>query len=386
MSSEGCEEEISMTGDVQPPATDERAEVPTLDFSAFWPRLASGRYRPMLERSFCAAIAHVPVVTPAGLAVATTVYCPLGQRVEPIVSQGRITSFEFAPMPAQWSSVWEPTSVRPHLLSLKVDQLEEAQFLAITLRGFTIGDDDSLLPLRFAVPIHDAWHTLPEPPNWLRTCGPGLTREHYVLSGLDTAHRIHCIIEAYGGDEGPLRVLDWGIGPGRVAVPLKRLLRPADRILGADVDRFNVDWCAEHLKDIEVLASGLYPPLPYEDESFDVIYGISVVTHLMPATIDSWLREMRRVLRPGGLCILTTHGDHHLVIRKLTEGQAVDLAERGISSRQPDHAIDLAEPAYYRSTIELRQHVIDHWSEVMPIVAYLPVAARMQDFVVMRKP
>ena len=374
-----------MSGEAQA-VIEERVEVPTLDFAAFWPTLASGRYRPTLDRPFCAAIPHLPAVTAAGLRLVASVYCPVGQKVEASTSVGRIISFAFAPATADWATIWAATSVRPHVLSMTVDGLEQAQFVATTLRGFTIDAEDSLVPLSFAVPVQDTWHTLPEPRNWVRTCGEGLSPDHYVLSGLDTAHRIQGIIEAHGDGKGPLRMLDWGVGTGRVAVPLKRLLRPDDEIVGADVDTFNVDWCAENLTDIEVIASGLYPPLPYEDERFDVIYGISVVTHLMPATIDSWLRELRRLLRPGGLCILTTHGDHHLLTRKLTEGQALDLAEQGISSRQPDRAIDLVEPSYYRSTIELRQHVMENWSQIMPVVAYLPMAARIQDFVVLRKP
>ncbi len=46
--------------------------------------------------------------------------------------------------------------------------------------------------------------------------------------------------------------------------------------------------------------------LPYEDESFDVILCTQVFEHLH----EPWtaVKEMRRVLRPGGLALVSTHG------------------------------------------------------------------------------
>lgn len=49
------------------------------------------------------------------------------------------------------------------------------------------------------------------------------------------------------------------------------------------------------------------PPLPFADASFDAVYGFSVFTHLSREPQATWVRELGRVLKPGGLVWLTFH-------------------------------------------------------------------------------
>jgi SAM-dependent methyltransferase len=55
--------------------------------------------------------------------------------------------------------------------------------------------------------------------------------------------------------------------------------------------------------------NGAKPPLPYEADSFDFAYGISLFSHLRAEQQLGWLAEVRRVLRPGGLFLFTVMGD-----------------------------------------------------------------------------
>jgi SAM-dependent methyltransferase len=50
----------------------------------------------------------------------------------------------------------------------------------------------------------------------------------------------------------------------------------------------------------------LEPHLPFEDEYFDAVTLLAVVEHLSPPSMARLFQESRRVLRPGGLVILTT--------------------------------------------------------------------------------
>jgi SAM-dependent methyltransferase len=50
----------------------------------------------------------------------------------------------------------------------------------------------------------------------------------------------------------------------------------------------------------------LEPRLPFEDEYFDAVTLLAVVEHLSPNSMAQLFQESRRVLRPGGLIILTT--------------------------------------------------------------------------------
>lgn len=46
--------------------------------------------------------------------------------------------------------------------------------------------------------------------------------------------------------------------------------------------------------------------LPFEDGYFDVVTMLAIVEHIEPARLPAILREIRRVLRPQGVYILTT--------------------------------------------------------------------------------
>jgi ubiquinone/menaquinone biosynthesis C-methylase UbiE len=67
-----------------------------------------------------------------------------------------------------------------------------------------------------------------------------------------------------------------------------------------DISAEALDFCrARGLKNVR---QGAAETLPYESESFDLVTGLDVVEHLDDDVAG--LREMRRVLRPGGRMLL----------------------------------------------------------------------------------
>jgi len=100
-------------------------------------------------------------------------------------------------------------------------------------------------------------------------------------------------------------VLDFGCGCGRVT---RYFNQHAGRVAGSDVNDDAVAWCRDNLRFAQFETNGLAPPLAFVDATFDVVYALSVFTHLTGDLQLAWRDELRRVLRPGGRLLITTHG------------------------------------------------------------------------------
>ena len=103
------------------------------------------------------------------------------------------------------------------------------------------------------------------------------------------------------------RVLDFGSGAGRT---LRHFATEAEtaEFWGADIDEPSIAWMQENLSPpFHAWQSTINPPLGLEHGSFDLIYAISVFTHLTDNSIQ-WLLELHRLLKPDGLLIATFMG------------------------------------------------------------------------------
>ena len=144
------------------------------------------------------------------------------------------------------------------------------------------------------------------PPEPLQIRVTGAAAGEFHRTGRATAEQVAGIL-ARGGRrlDQHQRILDFGCGPGRV-IDCIRDLHPEAELFGCDIDPEAIAWAAQALGDVaDFRVNGLEPPLPFEDESFDLIYGISVFTHLPENLQNAWLFELRRVLKPGGTLLTT---------------------------------------------------------------------------------
>jgi SAM-dependent methyltransferase len=104
------------------------------------------------------------------------------------------------------------------------------------------------------------------------------------------------------------RVLDFGCGAGRT---LRHFLTYADKaeFWGCDIHEPSIAWVRQHLSPpVRVFLNAPAPPLEVADGSFDLVYAISVFTHL-PDSWAEWLVELHRVLAPDGLLLVTFIGE-----------------------------------------------------------------------------
>jgi len=152
---------------------------------------------------------------------------------------------------------------------------------------------------------------LPLPPARLRIRVAGTADPAWFLeSGRLAVEAIRATLARAGTRLEDLEaVLDFGCGCGRVTRHLAAL---PGVLRGADFDTDAVAWCREHLPFATVEHNAVEPPLALATDSVDLVYALSVLTHLPVELQRRWLDELTRVLRPGGLLLVTTHGERYL--------------------------------------------------------------------------
>jgi SAM-dependent methyltransferase len=215
----------------------------------------------------------------------------------------------------------------------------------------------------------------------IRRVSGGYDMLKFDIQGATNAERLENVFARHGRAAlADARVMDWGVGAGRVA----RFLAPrAGHFHGVDVDADNLAWCKDNLP-------GAYqhidtdPPIPLPSQHFDFIYGISVVTHLTLEYEKRWLAELRRLVKDGGIVALSIHGPVALMMMGLCHRNAdlvadgfVDLGENKIlAGRVPD--------GYYRNVAQSFSHLHKVWGEFFTIADIMPGAIGLQDLVVLR--
>jgi SAM-dependent methyltransferase len=83
---------------------------------------------------------------------------------------------------------------------------------------------------------------------------------------------------------------------------------PGVRWIGCDPNADAIEWSRATFPAHEWFANANEPPLPLADGELDLVYAISIWSHFEPLFGLRWFEEMRRVLRPGGHLVVTTHG------------------------------------------------------------------------------
>lgn len=149
--------------------------------------------------------------------------------------------------------------------------------------------------------------------------------------GIYEADLVADALASVGVEIGRLRsALDFGCSSGRVVRVLASCY-PEIAWHGCDPNAPAIAWARDHLPGIRFFRSPQRPPLDLPDASLDLVYAISIWSHFEPRVGLRWLEEMRRVIRPDGHIVLTTHGTttvEHDMTRGLRSGaQLADVAD-----------------------------------------------------------
>ena len=152
--------------------------------------------------------------------------------------------------------------------------------------------------------------TLPMPPLRLaRRVGeldPSDPWGHYRRMGETARARIDAALPQGWGWRGK-RALDFGCGVGKVLVQYEHEARSAE-LWGCDIDAVSIEWMRSELDPpFHPFLSRELPPLDLPDGFFDVVWSVSVFTHLSESW-SAWLCELHRVLADDGILMASFLG------------------------------------------------------------------------------
>jgi SAM-dependent methyltransferase len=148
----------------------------------------------------------------------------------------------------------------------------------------------------------------PVPPNSsMRKTAKGSIR-HYYMSGIRSYLPIAVSAQFQGIRlDQNVRVLDFGCGVGRQLLHFTRKYS-APAFYACDIDETSVAFIQKSYPQVQAYTNSYFPPLNYEPGFFDMVYSVSIFSHLNPEDQKKWLEELARVTRKGGCCFLTIHG------------------------------------------------------------------------------
>lgn len=142
----------------------------------------------------------------------------------------------------------------------------------------------------------------------------------FLTSGKLGADSMQDILKKNGLDINNFHaILDFGCGVGRVIRYFNHLNGP--KLYGTDYNPDLIAWCRKNLKFAEFRNNLLADSLEYRDEQFDFIYALSVFTHLREPLQNFWIKELCRVLKPGGYLWITVHGEKFYLPQLLPDDQ-----------------------------------------------------------------
>jgi SAM-dependent methyltransferase len=163
-------------------------------------------------------------------------------------------------------------------------------------------------------------------------------------------------------------VLDFGCGAGRT---LRQFVDDANaaELWGCDIDDASIGWMQAQLgPKVHAFRNAEAPPLPQADDFFDLIWAMSVFTHITDHW-SAWLLELRRVLRPDGL-LLASFMDGPMFEWALKEPWEEDRV--GMKIRRPARNWSEGGPLVFHS----RWWLTEHWGRAFDILAVRPGVSR----------
>jgi SAM-dependent methyltransferase len=210
----------------------------------------------------------------------------------------------------------------------------------------------------------------PPPPKHLQIRVVGSYVPGFIESGFTQIYpALSRVLQTVGKELGDFQfILDWGCGCGRAIRALAKLV-PNSKLYGTDIDGEAIEWLKQnYFKFAEFSVAPHFPPTPYKDHTFDLIIGISVLTHLPEEMQFQWLKELNRITKPSGYVILTTHGEKHY---KGLDASIVDIMnKKGFFYFDAgfNYGKSISLPEFYQTAFHSHAYIYREWKTYFNII------------------
>jgi SAM-dependent methyltransferase len=209
----------------------------------------------------------------------------------------------------------------------------------------------------------------------------------YWCSGFATYKLLAAIARSHGIEGG--NYFDFGGSTGRV---FRHFHFQSDRwkVWSCDFKMTSVEWNLKNFPNAIQAFQGMYfPVLPVEDRTFDLVSAMSVFTHI-DETETSWLLELRRTMKPGGIAIVTVHNDEHWPempqeLRTVIETHSPEFAAN--KTLPPGRFVSTfrIDDPYRCNTFHSNDYIREQWSRFFEVCEIIPRASGAQSAVILRR-
>jgi SAM-dependent methyltransferase len=208
-------------------------------------------------------------------------------------------------------------------------------------------------------------------------------RKDFAAIGGNITNLILTYVGKYKRIAEAKRILDWGCGCGRVIAHMKKFVSP-DRLYGCDIDMAAIEWDKQNIVGPIFDRIEPYPPTNYPERYFDIVYGISVMTHLEEETQLRWLKELERICRTGAIIALSVMGEK-LRATNMPAALMKPFAEKGFASFVPNYSDMLtvfSHRDYYQEAYHTLNYIESEWGRYFDVLEY--VETKYQDIVILQ--
>ena len=207
--------------------------------------------------------------------------------------------------------------------------------------------------------------------------------DSFLSVGKKCSQDIEAALMKIGKNLGSFQhILDFGCGCGRTLIWFANHSK-SSRFYGTDIDANAISWCCNNLNFANFNINKSLPPLQYPSEMFDLIYAISVFTHLNEDYQFHWLSELKRIAKPKAILLLTVHGRHcwmnfpHEDVAKIEKDGFILITTNAMKG---------IFPKWYQLAYHTKEYVFDRFTKYFDILDYIPRGLNNhQDMITLQK-